>query len=47
MGILSPRGEEEVSIEVSQDSSQANKGNSLLAPWGEDARRAGEGLKGS
>ena len=24
--------------------SQAIKGNFLLAPWGEDARRAGEGL---
>ncbi len=39
MGILSPRGEGKVSNEPSRD-----KGNFLLAPWGEDARRAGEGL---
>jgi len=44
MGILSPRDEGEVSIYPSKNCSLANKGNFLLAPWGEDARRAGEGL---
>ena len=54
-GILSPRGEEEVSIDPSKSSPLAAKGNFSLAPWGsrrliiseyvsEGARRAGEGL---
>jgi hypothetical protein len=54
MGILSPRGEEEVCKESSKGISTAIKGNFPLAPWGsrrlsiseyvsEDAHRAGEG----
>jgi hypothetical protein len=43
MGILSPRDEEEVCKESSKGISTAIKGNFPLAPWGEDAHRAGEG----
>ena len=43
-GILSPRGEEEVTNNPSKESSQAIKGNFSLAPWGEGVRRTGEGL---
>ena len=41
---LSPRGEGKVSISPSWESSQTNICNFFLAPWGEDAHRAGEGL---
>ena len=40
---LSPKGEGEVSNTPLLEPSQAIKGNIFLAPWGEDARRAGEG----
>ena len=46
-GILSPRGEEEVSSESSRFSPQAAKGNFSIAPWGEGVRRTGEGLRPS
>ena len=42
MGTLSPRGEGY----ISKESSNSNKCNFFLAPWGEDARRASEGLLG-
>ena len=40
---LSPNGEGEVSNPPLLKPSQAIKGNIFLAPWGEDARRVGEG----
>jgi len=46
MGTLSPRGEGYISKEPSKESSNSNKCNFFLAPWGEDARRASEGLLG-
>ena len=40
---LSPKGEGKVCNNPLWESSQAIKGNIFLAPWGEDARRVGEG----
>ena len=40
---LSPKGEGEVTTETLWGFLIAKKGNSNLAPWGEGARRAGEG----
>ena len=44
---LSPRGEGDITNEPSEGNSNNNRSNIPLAPWGEDAHRAGEGLSGA